>query len=291
MIVSSQNNLSAFLPLVEHRKSKGYHVTIRTLESLPFVSCGEIRAAIEAWRLLGPSNADEYCLLVGDAGVLPLCPSATLEQIPASPNPRGFTVLVTDGNGVPQPGVLVSVWKKPFDPALGPDDLLAAVYTGTGGQASFTGPTTLGSIHVMGRDDDGNVAKQISAASNGAFQKLGQGTTGTQSMVPRLDSSSTLQANLPVSIRLQDGRVAAGGAMFASLNDTPVPHFGGIVYTFPEFFSQVFFTDGSGDWTFFVPNWPAGLPSSLELFFQAGVLDDQAVGGVALTNTLRAVTP
>lgn len=553
LIVTPQNNLGALLPFVEHRKSMGFHVTIRTLESLPFVTCGEIRGAIEAWRLLGPSNVDKYCLLVGDAGVLPFCVSPTPEQlpgddlygspsgtgslleqvfvgrlpastpaelthmldkiidyeldsnpqhdyrrvvlaahgedapgkyvgaheavananytvdpifnkrygnsvsttdgavlsdvqagrglvayrghgtqktwvdwnlfgenltdievgalsqsqlpvvwsfsctnsgidlgktiaaawlqatggavahygstrvsgttknhtldanmfravwdlgltthslaiawsemqmdaahpnnsyqnawmyhllgcpamkvrrdkpkelvivvapvIPASPNPQDFTVFVTDTNGVPQPGVLVSVWKESFDPQFGPDEILTAVYTGTGGQASFPGPTSLGAINTTGRDDDGNVAKEISAASTGAFQKLGQGTPGTQLQVPRLDSNSTLQAALPVSIRVQDGRAAAPGILLVSLNDNPVPLFGGTVYTFPEFYSQGFLTNGVGDWTLFVPSWPAGLPSNLELFFQAGIVDPEAVDGVALTNALRAVTP
>ncbi|MBI1382382.1 MAG: hypothetical protein GC161_14995 [Planctomycetaceae bacterium] len=553
LIVTTQHNLPALAPFVEHRKSMGFQVAIRTLESLPFVSCGEIRAAIEAWRLLGPANADNYCLLVGTAGVLPLCPSATPGQIPgddlygspagtgglletvfvgrlpastpaevthmldkiidyeldqqpghdyrrvvlaahkegapgkyvgaheavananytvdpifnkrygdspsgtdsgvisdveagrglvayrghgtqktwvdwnlagenltdkevkelkqaqlpvvwsfsctnsgidlgptiaaawlqatggavahygstrvsgtkknhtldanmfravwdlgltthslaiawsemqmdaahpdsthqnswmyhllgcpamkvrrdktkelvltlppvipASPNPQNFTVIVTDTNGVPQPGVLVSVWKESFDPQFGPDEILVSLYTGTGGQATFPGPTSLGAINTTGRDDDGNVAKELSAASTGAFQKLGKGTAGTQSVVPRLDSSSSLQAALPVSIRVQDARAAAPGIILVSLNDNPTPLFGGTVYTIPEFYSQGFLTDGFGDWTLFVPSWPAGLPSNLELFFQAGIVDPQAVDGVALTNALRAVTP
>ncbi len=212
-------------------------------------------------------------------------------SVPVTPTGQPFVVLVTNASGVPQPGVLVSAWKEAFDPAAGPDEFLVSVYTGTGGQATIPGPTTLGTINVTGRDDDGNVATVDVLSSAGAITKLGTGTPGTGGVKPRLNSSATMVAGAPVSIRVEDARPAAPGVFFLSLETAPLPLFGGTVHAWPAVVTQGFVSNFVGDWTFFVPALPAGIPAATEFYFQAAVIDPVAQDGIALTNALRAVTP
>ncbi|QDU69772.1 C25 family cysteine peptidase [Engelhardtia mirabilis] len=77
LIVTPEAYLDALETFIQYRKSTGYAVTVITLESLPFVTCGEIRGAIDTWYQAGAANFDHYCLLVGDVDVIPFCPSAT----------------------------------------------------------------------------------------------------------------------------------------------------------------------------------------------------------------------
>ncbi|HKX46227.1 MAG TPA: C25 family cysteine peptidase, partial [Planctomycetota bacterium] len=82
LIVTSEEYLDELEPFVQYRKSTGYSVTTVTLESLPFVTCGEIRGAIDAWYQPFANLYDHYCLLVGDENVIPYCLSPNLAQVP-----------------------------------------------------------------------------------------------------------------------------------------------------------------------------------------------------------------
>lgn len=81
LIVTSAAHLATLQPFVEDKQQEGFEVTVLTLESLAFVSCGEIRSAMDSWYQAGSPYADHYCLLVGDSDVLPLCPSPTLGSV------------------------------------------------------------------------------------------------------------------------------------------------------------------------------------------------------------------
>jgi len=63
-------------PLVAQKWARGFHVSIRTTESIG-VSCSQFRAAISDWYDSTPWWRDHYCLLVGDESVIPLCTSPT----------------------------------------------------------------------------------------------------------------------------------------------------------------------------------------------------------------------
>jgi hypothetical protein len=212
--------------------------------------------------------------------VVPLCSGACPQVIG-----------VVDAAGAPVPSVLVSAYKPPFDPAL-PTELLVAFQAGPSGPVSIPlGPQTLGTINVTGRDDDGNVAQEFVQAKSGAFTKLGQGTPGTQG-APRLSSQSDLTPGLPAQIRLEDGRPFAAALLAGSLGQSPLPVYGGILYPslpFAAEFLGLLDIAGDSSWAF-VP-WPPNCPSGLTVCFQAGVLDAEALPGVALSNALLGVTP
>jgi hypothetical protein len=81
LIVTPQALVPALEPFVHHRRTTGFEVTVRTLESLSAPSCTAIRAAIAAWYQSGPVHHDHYCLLVGDLELLPHCPSPTVPAL------------------------------------------------------------------------------------------------------------------------------------------------------------------------------------------------------------------
>ncbi len=211
--------------------------------------------------------------------------------VPVDPAVGSFSVVVRSLSGAPLEGILVSAWKAPFDPNEPPDEILAAVYTGPGGGASFPGPTSLGTIVISARDDDGNIAKELVPATQGVFQKVGEGTPGTGGVVPRLQSTASLQPGTGFVLNAFDGPPQAPGLLLVAPALNPLPIFGGIVYAYPATFEIALVTNPMGNWQFSLPAWPAGLPSGAQLVFQAGIADAAAQGGVSMTNALLAVTP
>lgn len=90
LVVAAQHRYVTLLPLIKHRKARGFSVDVLELESLSAVSCATIRAAIAAWFASGSPFADHYVLLVGDAAEIPLCPSPA--PAPASDDLYGSPV-------------------------------------------------------------------------------------------------------------------------------------------------------------------------------------------------------
>ncbi|MGQ0553345.1 MAG: C25 family cysteine peptidase [Planctomycetota bacterium] len=80
LIVLKENALPYVESFVEHKSLQGFAVELLFLESLPFVGCGELRAAIGDWYAAGNPAADHYALLLGDDLTLPLCSSLTLNS-------------------------------------------------------------------------------------------------------------------------------------------------------------------------------------------------------------------
>ena len=74
LIVTPEAYLDELQPFVDHRKSMGYLVTVRTLEDILFTTCGGIRLAIGLWYQDGDPSYDHFCLLVGDEHTIPMCP-------------------------------------------------------------------------------------------------------------------------------------------------------------------------------------------------------------------------
>ncbi|MFT7464097.1 MAG: hypothetical protein ACI9EF_002446 [Pseudohongiellaceae bacterium] len=81
LIVTSAAHLITLHSFIEDKQQEGFEVTVLTLESLAFVTCGEIRGAMDSWYQAGSPYADHYCMLVGDSDVLPLCPSPTSSSV------------------------------------------------------------------------------------------------------------------------------------------------------------------------------------------------------------------
>lgn len=80
LVVTPAEYLFTLEPFLEHKQAQGFDVNVFTLETLAFVSCGNIRGAIDTWYQAGDPWSDRYVLLVGDASVLPQCPSPTIDQ-------------------------------------------------------------------------------------------------------------------------------------------------------------------------------------------------------------------
>lgn len=245
-----------------------------------------------------PSSPDTwlYGLLGCPATRLRAAPPRALDlqlsaTIPLCSGACPAVIGVFDALGAPVSNVLVSAYKPPFDPAL-PTELLVAFQGGPSGPISIPlGPQTLGTINVIGRDDDGNVAQEFAQAKSGAFTKLGQGTNGTQG-APRLSSQSDLTPGGPALLRLEDGRPLAAALLAGSLGQSPLPIYGGTLYPSLPFavqFPGLLDALGDSSWEF-VP-WPPNFPSGLTVCFQVGVLDVEAAPGVALSNALLGVTP
>ena len=82
LIVTSDVYLDELAPFITHKTLQGFSVTVFSLESLAFVSCGNVRGAIDDWHQLGSEDTDHYCLLIGDYEEIPMCPSSTIAQDP-----------------------------------------------------------------------------------------------------------------------------------------------------------------------------------------------------------------
>lgn len=74
LIVTPETYTDELAAFVAYRKACGFQVTVRTLEQITGAdTCANIRAAIQSWYATGSSSKDHYCLLVGDANVIPTC--------------------------------------------------------------------------------------------------------------------------------------------------------------------------------------------------------------------------
>ena len=78
LLIYPQAFKSALQPLIDQKKARGFLVTELTTESIGS-SCGQFRSSIYSWYSSGGSTIfDDYCLLVGDDDIIPLCDSPSL---------------------------------------------------------------------------------------------------------------------------------------------------------------------------------------------------------------------
>lgn len=212
--------------------------------------------------------------------------------IPACPGtaPCSYTVKLEDGNGVPIAGGLVTAY-KPGDIPGGPDEVFFTAVTDANGNAGFPGPTSLGYMKHVGRDDTGDVAQDLPPVQTGAFISLGDALPGTGGKNPKLSSDSELQPGSQLSIQLNNALGNTFGVLAVSVVDTPLPLFGGVVHTFPIAAQFQVATSAIGKWSFNYAPWPNGLAPGSTFYFQAGLLDAGAIEGFALSNCLKGETP
>jgi hypothetical protein len=247
-----------------------------------------------------PGHAGGAYVLLGDGSVrlrrgVPktLKILAPAEYSCGGPNPACVMQLqVVDAQNVPQPGILVSVWKGPpaVDPD-GPDEISFTGYTDGQGNVNVpTGPISLGTIHTIGRDPEGDVAITITPTVVGPFKDLGGAKAGTLGK-PKLVGEGTAQPMTPVTIRLLAAAPNATAVLFIALADNPTPFLGGTFHPLPLAFSSVLATNFEGAIALDVPAWPAAIPSDTLLVFQYAVADPDALGGVSLSNGLRLLVP
>ena len=78
LIVTPQQYTDELAAFVAYRKACGFQVTVKTLESITgSITCAKVRTAIQTWYAAGAPSMDHYCLLVGDANVIPTCATSS----------------------------------------------------------------------------------------------------------------------------------------------------------------------------------------------------------------------
>jgi hypothetical protein len=65
------------LPLIDQKWARGFFVAEEAI-GVTSNTCASIQTLIQNWYNSTPENRDKYCLLIGDAGVIPLCTSPAL---------------------------------------------------------------------------------------------------------------------------------------------------------------------------------------------------------------------
>jgi hypothetical protein len=119
---------------------------------------------------------------------------------------------------------------------------------------------------------------------------LGGGLAGS-SGIPSLEGTGSLAAGSPGSLAFSEALPLASTVLLMSLANTPTPFKGGTLSTVPVAFQLPLISMPDGKWTVTWPEWPAGIPSGFELYFQVAVPDPAAPQGVAISNLLRATQP
>ncbi len=123
-----------------------------------------------------------------------------------------------------------------------------------------------------------------------AFVDLGSGLPGS-SGVPTLAGNGTLAAGSSGSLDLSGAAPLAFTNLFVSLSNTPTPFKGGTLSTVPVALQLPVGTFLTGSWTMPWSNWPAGIPTGFQWYFQVAVVDAAAPEGVAISNLLGATQP
>jgi hypothetical protein len=107
---------------------------------------------------------------------------------------------------------------------------------------------------------------------------------------PDLTGSGDLTAGSPVVLNLTDAAPRSLAGLFLSASSTPVSFKGGTLYTFP-FGALLFLTTDDAGQIWAPLAWPAGIPSQTSVWFQYAIQDATAMGGVSVSNAVKATTP
>jgi len=122
----------------------------------------------------------------------------------------------------------------------------------------------------------------------GPWTDLGSGLAGV-SGIPNLVGTGTLAAGSAGTLVLSNAAPSALSILFVSLASTPSPFKCGALVPVPSV-AEFLIPIGAGTIPLAWSAWPAGL-SGASLYFRYAIQDAAAVGGVALSNALRADVP
>ncbi len=119
---------------------------------------------------------------------------------------------------------------------------------------------------------------------------LGGGTLGVLGP-PQLIGVGTQEAGSPLKMFVSQAAPNALGFLFLSGASAPASFLGGTLHAFPLLNSFAFSTDALGAWTTTAP-WPSGIPSGLQAWIQAAVVDASVpVFGGSLSNGVKSTAP
>ncbi len=112
------------------------------------------------------------------------------------------------------------------------------------------------------------------------------GTTG----IPTLTGTGTLIAGAPVTLSVEGARPFAPATMVVGLSYIIKNFKGGVMVPAPDLVLSGLMTDEFG--SLVLPaNWPAGVPSDTNTYYQCWLLDPAGPAGLAASNALRSSTP
>ncbi len=177
----------------------------------------------------------------------------------------------------------------------GPETSLAMFSQG-GQQFRGVIPAVAGAVayRVESTDRAGNIGVSATisyvAGAPAPWTDLGFALPGAGG-APELDGTGTLAAGSPGSLNLANAAPLAPALLFLSIGSVPVPFKGGTLAAFPPVFLLPASTDAGGAIGLSWAAWPAGVVPGSVLAFQWTVQDAGAAHGVALSNTVEAVTP
>jgi hypothetical protein len=134
----------------------------------------------------------------------------------------------------------------------------------------------------------------LGGACLGVFAKYGAGLAGAQGYVPQLGGSGCASTTTPFSLLVGDALGGSPGILALGTGAAAIPLFGGTLLVNPIAFTFGFVTTGTpGSGAVGTANFPLSIsdPAIIGVPFwsQAGILDANAVQGVALTNGLKIV--
>ncbi len=133
-----------------------------------------------------------------------------------------------------------------------------------------------------------NVAVDQNLTISTRWTMVGGGVDGTLGPIT-LNGEGTLLPAAPTSITLDGAPLSAPGTLILGLSAINSPFKGGTLVPTPSFLLDIV-TDPTGKLGFVVP-WPAGLPSGLNVWFQAWFPNAGGPNGPAGSNGLKAVLP
>lgn len=138
-------------------------------------------------------------------------------------------------------------------------------------------------------DTDTNDNMDLFLRDRGPFTHEGCALAGVSGL-PSLSGEGSLLALAPGALNLVAAAPSAPAGLLASLSSTPAPFKGGTLKPLPVLLFLPLVTDATGS-ILLGFDWPSGVPSGTDVWFQTAILDPVAVQGVALSNALRAHTP
>lgn len=201
----------------------------------------------------------------------------------------GFDIAVTDEQGSPLPGVLVSVFQD--GPSGGPDGFQANAYTGSNGNAHFdSAPMDIvGDLTVVASDGIGNVVSGSVGVTDTVWTNFGGAFPGVDGE-PQLLPGGPLQGGSVATLDLSNGAQSAQALLFFSYSSVPVQLKCLTLQAFPIAATFDLVTDAQGEITM-ASLWPAGLPAGLEFWFQIAIADQASPCGLSISNAVRGMTP
>jgi hypothetical protein len=151
------------------------------------------------------------------------------------------------------------------------------------------------SYRVEGSDDHGNafasntVNYNQTASGTVLLQNVDDGTVGVKGK-PYLELGGSFVGGTVVSTNLCDASPNSIAALFFSFASTPTPFKGGLLHTIP-IDGQIDLNTDAGGQIYFLANWPAGLPTGVDIWYQYGIADATTAKGASLSNAVKNTLP